>query len=155
MKLYAGLHPGRVAGLVLVDPTQAGQFERVAAVLPPAAAGESQGLARFRQFWSQDFRFPENNREGIDFLLSEKQVAPYNWFGDLPVVILSGDRPLPELADRPAEAEKLQRVWWEMRQELTGVSLNARHIVVSGSGHFIQVDQPQAVVDAVYLVNKK
>ena len=155
VRLYAGLHPERVAGLVLVEPTLEGQFERAAAALPPSAESDSPGLARFRQFWTQGYRLPENNQEGVDLVLSEKQVAPYRWFGGLPVVILSGDQPLPELADRPAEAEKLQQMWWDLRQEQTSLSQNARHIVVRSSGHFIQVDQPQAVAEAVYLVHKK
>ena len=149
VRLYAGLYPEQVVGLVLVDPTQEGQFEKVAAVLPPPSAQDSKNLIGFRQFWSQDYRFPERNREGIDFLLSEAQVAPYQSVGDLPVVILSGDKLLPALADQLDAAEKLRQMWWNMRQDLTRISRKARHSVVRDSGHSIQVDQPDAVVEAV------
>jgi len=149
VRLYTGLNPEQVSGLVLVDPSQEGQFEKISAVLPPPQAQDSDGLVRFRQFWGKDYRFPEKNREGIDFPQSFSQVVPYQRLKNVPTIILSSSNLLPELSDRPEEAVKLRNIWIEMNQRLTALNLLAQHRVVAKSGHFIQCDQPAVIVDAV------
>jgi pimeloyl-ACP methyl ester carboxylesterase len=36
-----------------------------------------------------------------------------------------------------------------MQEELAHLSANGSHLVVAGSGHDIQIDKPEAVVDAI------
>ena len=43
----------------------------------------------------------------------------------------------------------LQALHETMGDELATLSTNSAHVVVPGAGHFIQDDQPQAVVDAI------
>lgn len=148
-RTYAGLYPHKVSGLILLDPTQENQFERVISILPPPSPSDSEGLLRFRQFWSEDYRHYDKNREGIDFPISLAQAARVKNLGDLPMLILAGSKPLPELADRPEEADKLQKLWLTMRLELAAISTRGVLRIVPDAGHFIQVDQPFVVVEAI------
>jgi hypothetical protein len=45
--------------------------------------------------------------------------------------------------------EPVNREWGKMQDELSQLSSNGSHMVVKGSGHDIQIDKPEAVVDAV------
>jgi pimeloyl-ACP methyl ester carboxylesterase len=39
--------------------------------------------------------------------------------------------------------------WGRMQEELAQLSSNGSHLVVEGSGHDIQIDKPEAVVNAI------
>jgi pimeloyl-ACP methyl ester carboxylesterase len=43
----------------------------------------------------------------------------------------------------------VNREWRKMQEELAHLSSNGSHLVVQGSGHDIQIDKPEAVVDAI------
>jgi pimeloyl-ACP methyl ester carboxylesterase len=45
--------------------------------------------------------------------------------------------------------EPVNREWDKMQQEQAQLSSNGSHFVVKGSGHDIQIDKPEAVVDAI------
>lgn len=156
IRLFAHLYPKEVAGLVLVDPTHEDQFEQISAALPPETRGEPPALKNFRRFWSQDYRDPRKNGEGIDFVTSCKQArqaaAP---LGELPLIVLTSGNDLPELKEHPAVAHKLREIWHELHSALARLSTNSEHRVVKDSGHFIQRDQPQAVIDAIREVFNK
>ena len=66
---------------------------------------------------------------------SAAQVAEVKSLGDIPLRVLSADQSAPE---RLALQEAAARL-----------SSNGKHTVVAGSGHWIQLDQPEAVVEAI------
>ena len=45
--------------------------------------------------------------------------------------------------------EPVNREWGKMQEELAHLSSNGSHIVAKGSGHDIQIDHREAVVDAI------
>lgn len=45
--------------------------------------------------------------------------------------------------------EQADRLWQQMQDELAGLSANSTRTVVPESGHFIHLDQPDAVVVAI------
>jgi pimeloyl-ACP methyl ester carboxylesterase len=74
--------------------------------------------------------------------------------GEMPLVVLS-------VTDQPAEvkkllsaedAEQLQVVSEELQAELAALSPNGRHVRVPDCGHYIQIERPDAVVDAIRAV---
>ncbi len=75
--------------------------------------------------------------------------------GSLPLLVLSQDtaRPLDPalLADAAlASREHAQRRAWDrLQQALAAASTRGRRKVIAGSGHLIQHDRPQAMIDAV------
>jgi pimeloyl-ACP methyl ester carboxylesterase len=61
-----------------------------------------------------------------------------------------GDRPLIVLASE--ESMNMIPRWTEAQHRQAALSKNGRLIVVDGSGHYIQFDQPAVVIDAVQRV---
>jgi pimeloyl-ACP methyl ester carboxylesterase len=75
------------------------------------------------------------------------EVRPLGSLGDLPLVVLSHD---PAKVQFPGNlTEPVNRAWGEMQEELAHLSSNGSHFVVKGAGHDIEIDKPDAVVDAI------
>jgi pimeloyl-ACP methyl ester carboxylesterase len=103
---------------------------------------------------------PRGGGGGMDFLAEElrdmydaRANAPYQ-LGNLPLVVL-----LPKAGygkpPQGVDADEWKRVNEEKRQqkiEFTNLSHNSKLIVAENSGHHIQLDEPQVVVDAVRLI---
>lgn len=154
-RIFAGQHPEMVAGVVLVDPAVEGQFEQIAAALPPENPQDPPSLRQFRQFWSQDYRDPGKNREGIDFLSSFEQVCAEKFPLGIPMVVLTSGNLLPELAGYPVEAQRCREIWWDLQDRVARLASNPDHRLVENSGHFIQRDQPGAVAAAILEIVQK
>ncbi len=81
--------------------------------------------------------------------------ADHHHLGSTPLVVLSVEHPWGDSRDTPAGA-RLDRaygkVWNAMHADLARLSSRGVHRVIRQSGHEIQLDQPQAVIDAVHEV---
>jgi pimeloyl-ACP methyl ester carboxylesterase len=88
------------------------------------------------------------------FNASADQVrASRHSYGDLPLIVLtSGPRPLPKDPLTP-EAQALRAARFQMgvtlHQDVAKLSTRGVNEVVAGAKHFIQLDKPQAVIDAI------
>ena len=81
---------------------------------------------------------------------SDKQLSLTGSLGNIPVTVIRHG--IPDLFARmPVEqAKQAERVWQELQAELTQLSSNSQLIVAEKSGHGIQIDQPDLVVDAIH-----
>jgi len=147
-RLYAHKYPDEVVGLVLVDSMHPGQFARFEQALPPETPQDPEGLKWFRQSFTSDYKDPTKNPEGFDQLTSHEQVRTVTSLGDLPVVVLASGTFL-QLVPDPRLASHMHNVWQELQRDLAQLSSNSKFVVVEDSGHFIQVDRPQVVTEAI------
>jgi pimeloyl-ACP methyl ester carboxylesterase len=79
--------------------------------------------------------------------------------GDLPLIVLSRKNDAQEIYEQnhpmlPQSftmevAQQLANNLNDMQDELAALSSRGKHIVVEDTGHFIQLDQPQVVIDAI------
>ena len=103
---------------------------------------------------------PRRSGGGMDFLaeelrdMYEARARTPNLPGNLPLVVLL---PKAEYGRPPRgiDADEWKRVNEEKRQqkiEFTNLSPNSKLIVAENSGHHIQLDEPQVVIDAVRLI---
>jgi len=69
--------------------------------------------------------------------------------GPKPMIVLTAGKPNPTPGMSAEDAGKINALWREMHWEMTALSTRARRRYVEGAGHMIQIDQPQAVIDAV------
>jgi pimeloyl-ACP methyl ester carboxylesterase len=120
-RLYADQYPNEVAGMVLLDSEHPDQRARLEEVL------------------EEDWMWMEF--EDLDWEECAAQVEAAGSLGDLPLVVLTGQRQ-PFFEDQG-------EMWFEMQEELADLSSASTHILVEDSGHHINEDQPQAVVDAI------
>ncbi|MDX1606013.1 MAG: alpha/beta hydrolase [Candidatus Competibacterales bacterium] len=165
-QLYAMRHPLRTAGLVLVDSTHAGQFERF------AAAGLARPLVPRgnRQFViGNHYRIPDALPEHLKHVARALALAPdsvrtlYSELRQLqPNALLVqqlGLRlppvPLQVLAHdslaraRDPRARRLAEIWLALQRELAASVPGGRLRIVPDSGHYIQLEQPGPVIEAV------
>lgn len=89
-------------------------------------------------------------REGETESLSWRQerLARRN-FGAMPLIVLSSATPPREAVQNDKAYAEFSALWKDGQQALAKRSTKGEWIEVPGSTHFIQLDQPQAVTDAV------
>lgn len=191
--LYADRFPDQVAGLVLLDPGFAGQFDPA----DPAQRRREQASIAEGYDWlagcADLARAGRLSREapqgcfGLDKERTEAEAAyllhmhtrppwyeaeasqshnyfpagdeePESWrqerlarrsFGDMPMVVLSAGVVGRERVQDEAAHAAFVAHWREGHRALAGRSGRGTMEVVADAGHFIQLDQPQVVIDTV------
>jgi hypothetical protein len=70
-------------------------------------------------------------------------------FGDLPLSVISQGvyTPSPALSD--AENQQYDLEWQALQSELAALSSNSTHTIAEQSGHHIQFDQPDLVINTI------
>jgi pimeloyl-ACP methyl ester carboxylesterase len=148
----AGIHGSDLHGRVI-----AAKAKILAAQLCSRPAGGSHGttpddppaLRGFREFWSGGWRHPASTPERIDFAASFRQVREIHSLRELPVRIISAGTVInsafmPENV-RPA----LQSSWDQLQSHFLRLSPHARQSFAMQSGHFVQRDAPEVVIEAI------
>jgi hypothetical protein len=80
---------------------------------------------------------------------SATQAAATGPFGDLPLAVLSHDPDKPS-NDLPRDLSKsVNKLWEAMQEDLAHLSTRSTQTVAKNSGHYIQMDRPDVVIDAV------
>lgn len=69
--------------------------------------------------------------------------------GDLPLVVLVKGKADTEPGQTPQEAQRAQRVWYELQEEVAARSSRGELIAAQRSGHHIQWDEPDLVIAKV------
>jgi pimeloyl-ACP methyl ester carboxylesterase len=170
VRLYASLYRNDVAGMVLVDASHPEQQKRFPPALNDLDASwirEEEflefvtpfGIPRLLGFCAHDVevRAAECNlhsvREGVAELkaISESatQTASTGSLGDMPLAVLSHDPNTPQ-PDLPEDLVKpTNDAWQQMQTELAHLSTRGTQVIAKGSGHYIQLERPGIVVDAI------
>ena len=146
--------PQRIAGVVFVDPWSPRVSTAQRAALPPEGPDESAEIADERRFLNEYLYDPAQNREHLllaknDELAAELFDRPGPAFGDLPVVVLQAP-PLGYLPGLPMTYHEATLAAIEDgAAEFAAESTQGTLIKVEDTGHNIQDDQPQAVINAI------
>jgi len=170
VRLYASLFRNEVAGMVLVDASHPEQENR----FPPELKHMEGTWHREAEFLEYTmpfgiprlFGFCDNDpvqraaecdwhaaREGVEemkaFPESASQTAATGVLGDIPLIVLSHDPNKPS-ADLPADlAKPTNDAWEKMQEELAHLSTHGTQMIAKNSSHYIQIDRPDVVIDAV------
>lgn len=173
VRVFTSLYRNEIAGMVLVDASHPDQEKRL-----PIELRDMEGSwlrqAEFLEF-GMPFGVPrllglcdENpgvravecnfhtEREGVAemkaFRVSAAQVAATGSLGDLPFAVLSHDPEKPS-AEFPADvAKRTNDAWEKMQEEMAHLSTRGTQAIAKNSGHYIQMDRPDLVIDAVRTV---
>jgi pimeloyl-ACP methyl ester carboxylesterase len=131
-RLFASTYPDEVVGLVLVDP--ASEFLKTS-LTPEQWATYIEATKKLIE--PKGLEAPDHART-LDLLYGTPVVHP------MPVVVLTSDKRFDFGAGGP-------ETWgaWRSAHDRLAKLLNAKHISNTNSGHAIQMDQPQLVVDAI------
>jgi len=170
VRLFASVYRTEVAGMVLVDASHPDQENR----LPPELKNMEGSWLREAEFleYTMPLGIPrlmglcdddpvvraaecnfhsarENVAELKAFLESAAETAATGALGDLPLAVLSHDPDKPS-ADLPADlAKPTNEAWEKMQEELAHLSTRGTQTIAKNSAHYIQIDRPDVVIDAI------
>ena len=170
VRVYANMFRNDVVGMVLVDSSHPDQENR----FPPelkSMEGSWQREAEFLEY-GMPFGIPRllslceddpvqraaecnwhSAREGAaemkTFSQSAAQAAATGPLGNMPLAVLSHDPDQPSAELAPDLAKSTNQAWEKMQEELAHLSTRGTQTVAKNSGHYIQLDRPELVIDAV------
>jgi pimeloyl-ACP methyl ester carboxylesterase len=139
-RLFAMRYPREVAGIVLVDSSHEDQIARFSVLADPPAPTPLPAAA------APSF----SPREQVRLAATCAELAAAPWHGDIPLIVLSRGLWLktpPPVPDPLAYARL--GIWQDLHRELATRSPQGEVVVATRSGHYIQNDEPEIVIDAV------
>jgi pimeloyl-ACP methyl ester carboxylesterase len=130
---YARRYPNEVRGLLLVDSTHWEQLQRI----------QKESPATYRAIKVSSLMMnPIMRAEMADSTTAGAQVAALSSPASVPTIVLSSTRAAF------GESAKFRALQATLQQEIAAAYATRRHESVSESGHYIQRDQPQTVINA-------
>jgi pimeloyl-ACP methyl ester carboxylesterase len=69
--------------------------------------------------------------------------------GGLPIIVLTADGNLKNPAFKPADSARAGELWYQWHAEMAQLSTRGEHRLIKATSHYIQDDQPQAVLAAI------
>lgn len=180
VRVYNGLFPDDVAGIVLADTGQ--EDLKLPDYFQQLRSNELEQRRRDRKwarlrYWLgisrleaaqyiDDPALPYNRQEWFYFLIqpgfiaaaaselenrgaSTEQLRRSGTLGDKPLIVLIARDSLLDLPLPPENKYALNQMWVESEKRLAGLSSRGKWVMVSGTGHMIPFDRPDAIVDAV------
>ena len=132
VRVFADMYPKEVAGLVLIDPSQEAFDEWAKTQLQAQRASRDEEIAKA----------PAGVRdESAEVSASYARARTTKVPAGIPVVLLTAtkDDTMPPT---------VRKVWSQMHEDWVNKVPGAKHVTLE-SGHFIQAEQPQVVIDAI------
>jgi pimeloyl-ACP methyl ester carboxylesterase len=148
VRLYTSIYPGEVAGVVFVDASHEEQVKRYGQL-------DSKYPDQFRKSFEEKIRSDkgaeaDEDRESLQ-IQEAGAVEGMKPLPDVPIAVLTSMKinPNPQFVNQTARGYD---AWRAMHDEWFHRSTNGLRIVTARSGHHIQDDEPQLVIDAIRFV---
>ncbi len=140
---FASLFADQVTGIVLIDASPT--------TWPAAScsvANDGSDMAAMMRANCTGAFLPTGNSERLDVSAAFAEVAEISSLGSLPMAVITATS--RDLADVTApEVARLNEAWNQGQQDWIALS-NAAHLVtVDDTGHHIEIDQPEVVIDEI------
>jgi len=118
-----------------------------AALLPPDF---QERLPDYPAVISYRAKYFDANRDEANVIAeSDAQLKEVGSLESLPLIVIQHG--IPDIfVHLPAEeAKQAEKAWQESQEEMGSLSTNNQSIVAENSGHFIPIDQPEIVIEAI------
>jgi pimeloyl-ACP methyl ester carboxylesterase len=175
VQLYASQYPDEVAGLVLVDSSHEDQLSRkgmtpIPSFYPPLIKAVSPfGVVRLMDLvgtpspntppeveakraaiysHTRSMYSYADEMSAIAVSMEQLRAAPMR-LGDKPLIVLTRGMKEANQAGSPEGADQGEQAWAELQADLARRSSSGKQIIAEKSGHYIQFDQPDLVIDAI------
>lgn len=90
-----------------------------------------------------------SERQSVAYASADQTRATRKHYGDMPIIVLTHS-PYPKAPDETQEERNQRTLLWEsLHLDVAAMSSRGVNEIVPNSGHYIQYDQPQVVIDAV------
>jgi len=132
VRKYAALYQQDVEGLVLLDSAHEEQFSRVSQISPEWASRIAS-------------KFPADEQRSQGFLTGNQRLA---WHFSGPLIVIEHGLGPKSVASDPMSKQS-EAVFHVLQKDLAGRSKYGQLREANQSGHYIQRDQPELVVQAI------
>lgn len=90
-----------------------------------------------------------SERQAVAYASADQARATRKHYGDIPIIVLTHS-PYPKAKDE-TQSERNQRtlLWESLHLDVAAMSTRGVNEIVPNSGHYIQYDHPQVVIDAI------
>jgi pimeloyl-ACP methyl ester carboxylesterase len=174
VRIYTQAHPEDVVGMVLVDtrptsgqiptgPIGTGQlkmweflahcgFFRLIGkgALQTQAPSLAEKIPDYPYPIVIDAAFFETDRlQEMTIQESDKRAQETGPFGDLPLAVISHEIPSLFSFLPPDEIKEAEDLWQAEQRDFANLSTNSQYLIAEGSGHNIQLDNPDIIIDTV------
>lgn len=164
---FAQRFPDLVSGLVMVDASHPAQHDR----LPHRSTDSQRQSTRGRRLQTSTPTLPDDfpteyaeiayhlmyapkavaaqRKELADFDASGRQVLAGGALPEVPLIVLTrGQRVWP----MDSFGDEMERAWTALQDDLAASTHPSAHWIAHASGHYIHLDEPRLVIDAVLAV---
>lgn len=150
LMVHEDAHPDDVLGAVMVDVRPPAASQEWLKALPPESADESEAIKMAREEATVFDTDPTLNPEGLLLGDSSVQALETKGFGDRPLIVLAAaDTAALSEGFEPALGTRMEAIWWNLQNELVSRSSKGQLVKVDDASHFIPIDRPDAVADAI------
>lgn len=143
VRLFAAKYPAEVAGMVLVDAVHEEESQKWLEMIPTEIREKLESLGGQQLLGS----------EAINFNESMIQMRSANWQTDIPLTVLARGKASYNPEDYPpllrSLAPKGEELRIRMQKDLATRSTKSKFIFAEKSGHFIQQDEPELVIESI------
>ncbi len=148
--VHEDAYPDDVAGAVMVDVRPPAASARWLEALPAESATKSEAIRMARDESTTFDADPTLNPEGLRLGDSAGEAIETDGFGDKPLIVLAAANTAAISAGfEPQLGAELERIWWDLQDELVSRSSIGRLVKVEDTDHGIPFDRPDAVADAI------
>jgi pimeloyl-ACP methyl ester carboxylesterase len=142
-----------LAGIVLVESSQADIVQHWLAMLPPAPKSGVDRFAEVRRALADTLN-PSDNPEHVDERASFPQLRELKSLGSVPLVVLTAGTSALAAGLPSRYAQRSYEIWLRVQSQLAALSSDSVHAVDGPADHLIPTEDPAAVVAAVTQVVK-
>jgi len=135
-RLFAGTYPNEVAGIVFVDSSHENQLDFL------------------KNSTAQVYKEISATSEGAEQTLDEqiisanqvKEIRKKDSLRNTPIIVLTADKNIKPSQDK---YEEIMKRMVDQEKDIASLSNKSKFIFVKDSGHYIQKDKPQVVIDSI------
>jgi len=150
VRVFAGLYPKDVAGLLLIDPTPEDVYARADKEYPELMKEDS---AYMHEILTSN-RIGEREEMKV-FDSSMNQARLSDALHQTPTILLIADRTKPDKQNPNPGEDPVNKIWIEELQKWAVKQRQLTYEIVANSGHHIANDRPDAVLKALQVLIKK
>jgi D-alanyl-D-alanine carboxypeptidase len=144
-RLYATTYPEEVVGMVLVDATHEDNWSWLEEEIGPDVWPTA--VAEFTQAVAARVLEPLDLEATAEQVREAREDRP---LPSMPLILLTHTQPPDAATLLPGlSVEASERRWSEQQADLVTLLPDSRQILAEGSGHYIQNDRPDLVIDAI------
>jgi pimeloyl-ACP methyl ester carboxylesterase len=91
-----------------------------------------------------------SEQENIWFASAEQLRAAYRDLGDIPLIVLTKEPVAPVAGETQALRDAKNRIWIDLHDAIARMSSRGTRWTIADTGHYIQLDQPGSVDEAIF-----